>query len=77
MTIEDIKDIRIQYSKLAKLVYTWFSDNYNLTDFFIVNWEFDCWKDDIITIVYEDIFRYTHSVNVDFETLLKYDTGGN
>ena len=49
------------------------SDNYNLTDFFIVNWEFDCWKDDIITIVYEDIFRYTHSVNVDFETLLKYE----
>ena len=37
MTIEDIKDIRNHYYKLAKLVYAWFSDNYNLTDFFIVN----------------------------------------
>lgn len=74
MTIDDIKDIRNKYFKLAKLVKAWFSDNYNLTDFFIVYWEFDCWKDDIITIVYEDIFRYTHSVDVDFETLLNYET---
>ena len=73
MIIDDIKDIRTLYSKLAKLVYAWFSDNYNLIDFFIVNWEFDCRKDDIITIVYEDIYRYRHSVNVDFETLLKYE----
>lgn len=73
MTVEDIKEIRIQYAKLAKLVYAWFSDNYNLTDFYIINWEFDCYKDDIITIVYEDIFRYTHSVDVTFDKLLKYE----
>ena len=29
MTVEDIKEIRIQYAKLANLVFKWFSNNYN------------------------------------------------
>ena len=73
MTVEDIKEIRIQYAKLANLVFKWFSDNYNLQDFYVERWEFDYFKDDIITIVYEDIFRYTHSVDVTFDKLLKYE----
>jgi len=73
MTVEDIKEIRIQYAKLANLVYKWFGDNYNLQDFLVEGWEFDCFKEDIITIVYSDIFRMTHSVNVTFNELLKYE----
>lgn len=73
MTIDDIKEIRNQYSKLANLVFKWFSDNYNLQDFYVERWEFDCFQDDIIRIVYSDMFRMTHSVDVDFETLLKYE----
>ena len=34
MTVEDIKEIRIQYAKLANLVFKWFSNNYNLQDFY-------------------------------------------
>lgn len=73
MTVEDIKEIRIQYTKLANLVFKWFRDNYNLQDFYVEGWEFDCFKDDRITIVYSNIFRLTHSVDVTFNELLKYE----
>lgn len=73
MTVEDIKEIRIQYAKLANLVFKWFDDNYNLQDFYIERWEFDYFKEDKIIIVYSDIFRITHSVDVTFEELLKYE----
>lgn len=73
MTVEDIKEIRIQYAKLANLVFKWFSDNYNLRDFYVERWEFDCFEDKIIRIVYSDIFRLTHSVDVTFEELLNYE----
>lgn len=73
MTVADIKEIRIQYAKLANLVFKWFGDNYNLQDFYIERWEFDCFKEDVIRIVYSDIFRMTHSVDVTFEELLKYE----
>ena len=75
MTIEEIKDIRIAYSKLANLVYKWFSTNYNLTDFYIRDWEFDTWKDDVINIVYEDIFRFTHCVDVTYSQLTSLKEG--
>lgn len=73
MTVESIKEIHIQYTKLANLVFKWFYNNYNLQDFYIERWEFDCFKEDIIRIVYSDIFRMTHSVDVTFEELLKYE----
>ena len=73
MTVENIKEIRIQYAKLANLVFKWFDDNYNLQDFYIERWEFDYFKEDKIIIVYSDIFRLTHSVDVTFEELLKYE----
>ena len=73
MTVEDIKEIRIQYAKLANLVFKWFDDNYNLQDFYIKGWEFDYFKEDKIIIVYSDIFRMTHSVDVTFDELLKYE----
>lgn len=73
MTVEDIKEIRIQYAKLANLVFKWFDDNYNLQDFYIERWEFDYFKEDKIIIVYSDIFRMTHSVDVTFDELLKYE----
>lgn len=73
MTVEDIKEIRIQYAKLANLVFKWFDDNYNLQDFYVERWEFDCFKEDRITIVYSDIFRMTHSVDVTFNELLNYE----
>ena len=73
MTIEDIKEIRIQYAKLANLVFKWFSNNYNLQDFYVERWEFDCFEDDRIRIVYSDMFRMTHSVAITFDELLKYE----
>ena len=73
MTVENIKEIRIQYAKLANLVFKWFDDNYNLQDFYIERWEFDYFKEDKIIIVYSDIFRLTHSVDVTFEELLNYE----
>ena len=73
MTVEDIKKIRIQYTKLANLVFKWFYNNYNLQDFYIERWEFDCFENNKIKIVYSDIFRITHSVDVIFEELLKYE----
>ena len=73
MTVENIKEIRIQYAKLANLVFKWFSNNYNLQDFYVERWEFDYFKEDKIIIVYSDIFRLTHSVDVTFEELLKYE----
>ena len=73
MTVENIKEIRIQYAKLANLVFKWFDDNYNLQDFYIERWEFEYFKEDKIIIVYSDIFRLTHSVDVTFEELLKYE----
>ena len=73
LTKENIKEIRIQYAKLANLVFKWFGDNYNLQDFYIKRWEFDCFEDNKIIIVYSDIFRITHSVDVTFEELLNYD----
>ena len=70
MTVEDIKEIRIQY---ANLVFKWFSNNYNLQDFYVERWEFDCFEDDRIRIVYSDMFRMTHSVAITFDELLKYE----
>ena len=73
MTVEDIKEIRIQYTKLANLVFKWFADNYNLQDFYVERWEFDCFEEDKIRIIYSDMFRMTHSVDVTFNELLKYE----
>ena len=53
--------------------FKWFDDNYNLQDFYIKGWEFDYFKEDKIIIVYSDIFRMTHSVDVTFDELLKYE----